>query len=250
MFAQIVEGLRSLVISDRAATLEERRKMARIQCNFPVRVRAGSKFLQARVTNLGVEGMRLKGTQSFPKGTPVTVVYQHQSSFEELSSVDGQVAWVRRVPRSNEILMGIRYEYTQRNWVDFVLGLIGMTDESVFQRRRFVRAEGLMAARLSVPGRIPPQKCWVINLSLGGALVDSPTMLGPGATVKLDLGPVGKLRPVSVLGLVRESRESDSGQSFQLGLEFSNLDAPGTRALGRYVIWSLKESANNAPPPT
>lgn len=248
MFGQIVEGLRSLVINPKATTLEERRRMARIQCNFPVRVRAGSKYLQARVTNLGVEGMRLKGANSFPKGTQVTVVYQHQSSFEELSSVDGVVAWARKDHRSGEQLMGIRYEYTQRNWVDFVLGLLGLNDESVFQRRRYVRAEGLMPGKLSVPGRIPPQKCWVLNLGLGGALVDSPMMIGPGSTVQVDLGPMKGMRPLSLLGQVKEARESDSGQSFQLGLEFSNLDVNRSRALGRYVIQSLKESTNQAAP--
>lgn len=248
MFGQIVEGLRSLVISPKATTLEERRKMARIQCNFPVRVRSGSKYIQARVTNLGVEGMRLKGAQSFPKGTQVTVVYQHQSSFEELSSVEGTVAWARKDARSGEQLMGVRYEYTQRNWVDFVLGLLGLNDESVFQRRRFVRADGLMPGRISVPGRIPPQKCWILNLGLGGALVDSPTMIGPNSTVRLDLGPLNKLRPLSLLARVREAKESDSGFSFNLGLEFEQPDAPQTRALGRYVIQSLKESAAQGTP--
>lgn len=247
MFGQIVEGLRSLVISSKATTLEERRRMARIQCNFPVRVRCGSKYVQARVTNLGVEGMRLKGSQSFPKGSQVMVVYQHQSSFEELSSVEGVVAWTRRDSRSGDQLMGIRYEYTQRNWVDFVLGLLGLTDESVFQRRRFVRADGLMPGRIAVPGRIPPQKSWILNLGLGGALVDSPMMIGPGSTVQLELGPMKGLRQLRLLGQVKEARESDSGQSFQLGLEFSNLEINQSRALGRYVIQSLKESARQAP---
>ncbi len=246
MFSQLVDGLRSLVLSSKATTLEERRRMARIQCNFPVRVRSGSKYLQARVTNLGVEGMRLKGPQSFPRGTPVTVVYQHQSSFEELSSVEGTIAWARRDARSGEQLMGIRYEYTQKNWVDFVLGLLGLNDDSVFQRRRFVRADGLMPGKLSVPGRIPPQKCWVLNLGLGGALVDSPTMVGPGSTVQLDLGPTKGLRQLALLGRVKEAREADSGQSFQLGLEFSNLDINRSRALGRYVIQSLKESTRQS----
>lgn len=248
MFGQIVEGLRSLVISSKATTLEERRKMARIQCNFPVRVRSGSKYVQARVTNLGVEGMRLKGAQSFPKGTQVTVVYQHQSSFEELSSVDGSIAWVRKDPRSGEQLMGIRYEYTQKNWVDFVLGLLGLNDESVFQRRRYVRADGLMPGKISVPGRIPPQKCWVLNLGLGGALVDSPMMIGPNSTVQLQIGPIKNLRQLSLLGRVKEAKEADNGTSFNLGLEFSELDVNGSRALGRYVIQSLKESAAQGAP--
>jgi hypothetical protein len=242
MFAQIIEGLKSLIISSRATTLEERRRMARIQCNFPVRLSMGHHHVPARVTNLGVEGMRLRAKHGFPKGSPVTVVYQHQSSYEELSSVHGMVAWNRRDPRTGERLMGIRYEYTQRNWVDFVLGLLGLNDDTVFQRRKFVRAEGMLPGKLSVPGRIPPQRCWVLNLGLGGALVDSPTMVGPGRTLKLELGPLKPLKPLPLMATVREAREADSGQSFHLGVEFTDLDAARTRSLGRFVIVALKES--------
>jgi hypothetical protein len=127
-----------------------------------------------------------------------------------------------------------------RSWVKYFLKELGFSNEMIYSKRRYVRAECFMDGKVTLKdGRSFPVRLY--NLGVGGALFELGQTLELGMDAELQVGPHEDLPPFVTSGkLVKAKKE---GKLFLYGLEFdSSMAGSEVKILGRYLQHLLKSS--------
>ncbi len=240
MFKNQIQGLQSAG----GATLEERRRMIRVRCYCHVEVQQGEEKLKGVVTDLGVDGLRLKCPSKLAEGSQVSI---HYNGAADAGGVRCQVIWSQPHARYVESVSGLRYDDSSDNlrasWVRLVLQELGFDESRVYQKRKFIRANASIPARLEAPDK-SQLNCRVVNLGVGGALVELNEEFPRDTRLQLDMSLWRILPTLSLPGLVVDSRRDAETGLVLSGLRFGELNPQQVELLGKYVVYLLNQTAS------
>jgi hypothetical protein len=241
----LVAGLRALILGP-GASPEEKRRLTRVRCDLPVYCEDGPRRFSASVVDLGQRGLRLRLPAPVAPGTVLAIYYAGSEARLALDRVVAEVRWCRRPPGSDRVLAGLEWAQPEsrleRSWARILLHEMGYESASIFERRRWLRADSSLPAVLRLAGGGKAEGR-VANLGLGGALVETEETLPRRAPLEIELGPTWQLPALRLPGVVLHSRPLRRGAAWLHGVQFSQLTPGTTRLLGRYLFRLLAEAA-------
>ncbi|MBI3928515.1 MAG: PilZ domain-containing protein [Armatimonadetes bacterium] len=239
---RMLEGLKSLVIGQGSIDTEERRRLLRVRCELPVTCRVDERDVECVVTDLGVEGMRLRLSDRLDRDQLVSIVYAETSSEFSRHEVRCRVAWCHHV-RGESYHAGVvlveEPDELKDSWVHCILQELGLDEGSIYERRHFVRIALTIPVELRhIEGSAPPDS-ELVNLGARGALVRCPAELQEDCDIELKLGPLGELPPLVLRGQVVSRKPGGEGEHF-FGVRFVDPDPDQVKLLGGYVFHMVK----------
>lgn len=242
MLRNKIQGLEATDPHIERYSLAERRRRVRVRCYVRVRLDRAGTGDKAIVTDIGMEGVRLKTALPLETNDQVVIIYPEEHPGGELGKVACRVVWVQQV--RDQIVAGLTYSDTRdnmrRSWVKFVLEELGFDESRTFQKRKFIRAEGTIPARLH---DTEVTKGRVLNLGLGGALLESPQPMEVGHEVDLEICLWRILPALSLRCQVLQTRQEHPGGPYLHSLLFMGLDADQVKLLGNYVIYLINQTS-------
>ncbi|MCA9793750.1 MAG: PilZ domain-containing protein [Candidatus Eremiobacteraeota bacterium] len=215
-------------------TLEERRRRLRVRCYVKVDLGEVGRGI---VTDLSMEGVRIKLSQPLAEGDEVSIRY-HESG---QGDVRCRTVWTKQ--EREQTVAGLAYhdsgENMRRSWVKYVLEGLGFDESKTFQRRKHIRAEA------SIPARVlsePRQKGRVLNIGMGGALLETDTPLVPEDRILLEVCQWRILPALAVEAGVLQTRQEKSGGPYLSSLLFLEMEPEQVKLLGNYVIHLINQT--------
>ena len=148
MLRNLIEGLRGLRRGDTDADwrFHECREVVRMRCYYSVGYRSGEKQYKGRIVDMSLGGMKLRCFHPPRVDDVLDILYQGPAGEYSDMAVPCKVQWVRERERDGVQFVGLSYETSDRllrdSWVKVLLKELGFRPNSIFQRRRFVRAAG------------------------------------------------------------------------------------------------------------
>ncbi|MEW6277755.1 MAG: PilZ domain-containing protein, partial [Candidatus Eremiobacterota bacterium] len=201
MIQRFLDGLRQIVLGPRQHGAEETRTRTRVLCRYPVLYTTEDGDTQrAYVVDIGVNGMRLEGVKKLKKSSRIQVASAYPGL--EQNKLRCEVVWCRE-RMAGDYNAGIRYDEKDDNlrgsWVKVILQELGLGDETAFQRRKHVRIATSLRAEIRdlrsghylTDGR-------VLNLSIGGCLVQSDNPVTDNLQVLCLIGPYANYPVLSI----------------------------------------------------
>lgn len=243
MFAKFLDGLKQIVLGPPSQAGQDSRARTRVLCRYPVLYQSQTmvEAKRAYVTDIGIAGMRLENIEKLKKGEVIQVTSAYPGL--EHNKLACEVMWCRG--KGNEHSAGIRYVDTEENlkgsWVKVILQELGLGDESAFQRRKHVRIattlrseiRDLRSGRYLTDGK-------VLNLSVGGALVQSANEVEDGAQVLCLIGPYSNYPTLSIAAMCLNTRYDEEEGCYLHSIQFSTLKPRDVKQVGKYVVNLLK----------
>lgn len=245
MLNEIVQGLRSLVQGKpETGGTGEKRQLIRLKCRYKVTLSVEKQAFAGNVTDMGLKGMRAEVPERLKVGTLVHVTYNAESTAFQVDTIKTVVAWCRK-SKTGKIEVGLQYQDSrtnlERSWVKVILRELGFDERSIFQRRKARRAVAMLPAQV---GRVGPRQlpARVLNLGVGGTLLQSDDRFDKGQEMTLDIGPALGLPVLIVAGEVVTCRYEPQSQSWLEGVRFRSMDQKQLDLLTRYIVNLLKGS--------
>ena len=84
----------------------------------------------------------------------------------------------------------------------------------------------------------------VVNLGIGGALLEVRRALSVGIPVTVRIGPGGRLKPLMLEGKIRHAGSSGAPGTWLNGVSFLELTPEKTELLGEYLFHMIRESVD------
>ena len=231
MLSRLLKGFRSLIKPAPTPDWDfsDRRTLVRVGCAYEVVGHSEGEIFASTVVDLGVLGLRLRTERILKVGKKIKLSWPEPPEGAVPEAVDCQVIW------SNASEAGLIYtgdaQAMRRSWVTDVLRELGFTPDSIYSKRRFVRADCLLTGQLSAGHEWSYMQ--VSNLGIGGALLESGISFTGGDFLKLLIGPYEGLPLLSAGGrIVRVGRHEDT---FLYGVEFEEMPSLQVERLGKYL---------------
>lgn len=242
MLRNVIQAIEAMDAQEISRSLSEKRRGVRVKSYAQVRL--GEH--KAIVTELGVEGLRLKSMEApLAEGQELELVYSSPPEGAEAGPVKVQVAWVQRSGR--DLIAGARYADTRENmrksWVRFLLQEIGFDESRTYQRRKFIRVDASIPARIlsDTDCLVPDGR--LVNIGIGGTLLESdlPLVVSQVYTVEMSLWRILPTLRLQATALdVR--RDPDIGLTLT-SLQFGPMDSAQVKLLGNYIINMINQSS-------
>jgi c-di-GMP-binding flagellar brake protein YcgR len=246
MLKEILAGLKTLTLGRGVTATGERRRLVRLKCRYPVTCELERSAFRAVVVDMGVQGLRLEIPERLKRGQVVHVTYTGAQGHFAVDSVRCQVNWTRRNLHGH-LEAGLSYEdlesNLERSWVKVILRELGFDAVSIFQRRKARRVVAMLNVLLRRPGR-GGLNARVLNLGVGGALLQTLDPFERGQVLTMDLGPVKGLSVLSVSAEVLTCRYEPRSQSWFCGVRFQGLADRQLDLLSRYLVHLLKDTVD------
>ena len=207
---------------------EERRSLVRLKCSYRSIYAHGENRFPGTITDLGEGGLALSSRDPLKVGQMIKVFCPFVDVDGPNAPIEGEICWTRELGELTNA--GLRFTVTSHSWVFSVLQLLGFSSLSSRSKRRWVRAE------CKLPARVGDHEVQVENLGVGGALVKAKPALAVGAAT-ITVGPYLKFEALKVEGTLGETRD-DGLQAF----EFRELDGSQLKLLGLYLKALLRRS--------
>lgn len=244
MLKKLLEGLRSLRRGDSDPDWEfdERRELVRVRCHYEVQGNLNSKTFPGQVVDMSLGGLKLRCFQNMTVGQNVDLTYSADALDAREQTITCRVQWVRTRESDLVRFIGLSYDASddilRNSWVKIVLKQLGFRPDKVFQRRKFVRADCVIPAKL-VYNRQQSTEGRLHNLGARGGLVECCTQLKHNEPVELQVGPFEKLATLHLTGKVVQVTPQDD--VFLIGVQFGSLTDKSTDRLGQYLRHLLLE---------
>lgn len=171
-----------------AAPAAERRNTTRVDCCYQVECTGPPGTFKASVTNMGLGGMRLLTEEELRPEDCLNI----QQTDMGWGSLSVRVVWCRPRASGDNFEAGVVYrdglQELENSWVKGALQRLGFETNSLYERRRTLRARTQVEAGLKVAGKM--YTCTMLDLGLGGALVETAKSIAgiqEGASVSLEV---------------------------------------------------------------
>jgi hypothetical protein len=261
---RLYQGLQAVLRRPASSAGLEQRRLIRISCDFRVRcVQDNGSEFEGRIVDLALSGLRLVTDRKLEARTRLYVHLLDPILEGENEQVFCGVRWSRHMKDSPLFESGLLFLDTpgsaRKSWIKFLLREVGFDEQSVFSRRKLLRAGTALPAELVGPGKLHyPAR--LVNLGVGGCLLSLASNPDPAPTYDLRLGPTATFKLLYVHARVKQSAlekseatalvpetrrpsaEPKPGGRYLVGIEFDSLSAAQTRLLGEYVLNLLKNS--------
>lgn len=252
MLRNKIQGLEATDPDFPQLSLSERRTKLRVRTYIRLRIEAGKASGPAIVTDLSLEGLRLRCPGSLDIGQAVEVFFPEELVSDRVNSVSCTVAWVNSfgTPGRPNFEAGLSFndslDEMDSSWVSYILEKLGFDENKTFQKRQYLRAKGRIPARIFTQVEGGTVDCQILNLGIGGALVALDSPLSEESLVHCEMClwrvlPALRL-PCKVLS-VREEVSEDERVTHLHSLIFLGIDVAEVRLLGNYVIHLINQSS-------
>lgn len=241
----LIQSIEAMDAREVSQSLAEKRRSLRIRSYVQVRLQAEGQDFKGVVVELGLEGLRVKSPDApLEEGQTWDVVFAGEGPTEELGPVRMQTAWSQRAGR--DMIAGARYvdsrDNMRKSWVRRVLQELGFEENKVYQRRQFIRVDASIPSRLFDGTRCVLNEARVVNLGIGGALLESATAMEKNASLTLEISlwrilPTLRL-PVTVLDV---RPDLDTGLQLH-SLQFGPMEGQQIKILGNYIINMINQT--------
>lgn len=249
MLRNKIQGLEATDPDFPQLSLAERRRKLRIKTYIRLQIKLESGPGLATVTDLSLEGMRVKTKHELKDGQEVEVFFPEECG-DKVGSVICKVVWLKPCgyPGRMSFEAGLSFlenpDNMERSWVNYVLEQLGFNQTKTFQKRRYLRADGVIPARAFDSLDCDGIAGEVVNIGIGGALLalDEPLMENLQIHCEICLWrilPALRL-PCRVLSVKLED-EDDDDTRFLHALLFLGMDTEQVKLLGNYVIYLINQ---------
>lgn len=236
MVLRDVLGQVQTLIFGKSDPLTNRRREARIPCDFPVLCKVGSQDdLEARLVDLGTRGMKLVLPLKVKRSQEVRVSALPGDASGGRQRLRCQVAWAK--PADSGFEAGLRYADTPENlatsWVQFTL--VRLNCHLGERRDRRITA--------GVPVEIHDSKGaalgqgTILDLSLGGAMINVASRLPDEQTLRVQIG-TGQGSSIFLLARVVSRPENPNGDGILHSIRFFPADTTEQQRL-RSLLMTL-----------
>jgi hypothetical protein len=233
-------------------SLAERRKKLRVRTYIRLDMKARGEKAGAIVTDLSLNGMRVRSNFELEQGDSVEVAFPDSKSYPPTGSMVCTVVWVTAMGRSGRTSYeaGLSFETSQVDngdtWVRYVLEQLGFDESKTFQKRKYLRAAGIVPARIFTTDPEVTMTGEILNLGVGGALMASTSALEQGDLIHCELClwrilPALRL-PCKVMGVREDTTLGEEDPQFLHSLLFLGMDTEQVKLLGNYVIHLINQS--------
>lgn len=235
--SSMVGNLKSLGVDSEKSP--DRRRSIRVHSQLAVSFKLGETTGEAQVVNIGLGGLHLYLDLEPERGDTI-VLLDPASGKAKPVGIKCKVQWVRKMPRSTRLLVGVNYdekaETLARSRLAQLLSELGFLEKLIYRRRRRRRVK----ARLEVAVNQEFEGT-ILNIGVGGVLLECSPELEEGTHVSLTVGPQGKLYALNTAGEIRYRNQAEEG--YHYGIRFLHLNPDQVKLLGKYVLEQLKEEA-------
>lgn len=236
MFRELLQLLRWTP----AVPVDERREGLRLRCRFGALMHVGDSWQTVTVVNVTLTGLGLESESSFRVGTQVELC---RDGFGE--PLQATVSWCRARRGGEGYRLGLQYQADPamllRSWLRPALRQAGFQAEFPGEQRRLVRIPGRVACQLQ--GLTGESYCAaeMRDLSLGGALVESPISFPVGLSLGFVTAPLGGLPVLQGLAKVASCQLQEEGL-WRCGLTFRESQPDAVRQYMAAMLRSARKS--------
>lgn len=260
MLRNKIQGLEATDPDFPQLSLAERRKKLRVRTYIRLEYATEEGRNQAIVTDLSLDGMRMRCQKPLKNGEKVEVFFPDSSEKVSTGSVRCKAVWLQDLEQGpagrgfgrTAYEAGLSFEDSrdnmQRSWVKYVLEQLGFDENKTFQKRRYLRAQGQIPARVFTVHNGEALAGEVVNLGVGGALLalDSPLTKDQQIHCEICLWRILPSLRLSckIMGVSEDSEERGEGGAprYLHSLLFLGMDTEEVKLLGNYVIFLINQS--------
>ena len=215
MLADLLSMVQSIVMKP---NLEDNRSRPRARCHVPVSCQTPNGAVVCTLKDISTHGARVLTDVKMSKNSDVLLLPPKGSS-EKDKPVKCKAVWSRRY--HGEYFVGLKFRApNSENWVKALLRELGMSLTVPTQRRKFVRFPTEMRVKLRMFNKSVDTK--LLDLSMGGALVEVPSTISSESKVTLDLPTHRKASSVNLPCIATKTRSSKDGK-LHCSLQFESL---------------------------
>lgn len=253
MLRNKIQGLEATDPDFPQLSLAERRKKLRVRTYIRLEFATEQGRASAIVTDLSLDGMRMRCQQPLVDGQHVEVFFPDSKDPDSTGSVRCKAVWLNELQQvgRKSYEAGLSFEDSRdnmkRSWVKYVLEQLGFDENKTFQKRKYVRAAGQIPARIFTVHEGEPLTGEVVNLGVGGALLNLTTPLPKDSQIHCEIClwrilPPLRL-PCRVMGVAEDPEHQGEGPPRHLhSLLFLGMDTEEVKLLGNYVIFLINQT--------
>jgi hypothetical protein len=249
LFSKIIKAMQSLLGSEEAPNIGERRDTLRLSTRVEVTTLVKAKPVPMTVVDIGLEGLRLQSPCTLAVGTTLSLEQPGQSA----GPVQCVVRWCRQVAAEKNFHSGLAFadsnENKARSWIKPVLEKLGLTRRMRKQKRQHLRLlrSSVRMAVFNLKGDFLADGS-LLDLSRGGARFLLPTQFVENYGLRLALYPAANLAALEIPGTVIDSWKDDKTGQFIHRLQFVHTRSTTLDALERYLGFALKQQGKAGVP--
>ena len=200
--------------------LDERRETMRLRCNVGALLKAEEAMHFVTLVNVTLTGLCLELEQPLKLEQTVTLT---RDDFGE--ALLGTVLWCKPRPKKDKgYLVGLQYTADQTmlssSWLKPALKQGGFKAEFPGEKRKLIRVPGRVACEIKGLTGDSYTSGEMLDLSLGGALIESVVKFSEGLTIAFETAPLGGLPPLRGIAKIASVQEGPDGK-WRCGLRFT-----------------------------
>lgn len=217
------KGLMNLLAPVSGVPSDERRDTIRLTCSIDVAMNAGGKSYPATVVNVSLTGLCLELDAKIK--AQQAVVLEREEFGQPL---EGQAVWCRSSRNNSKHQVGVMYKVDQQmlraSWLTPALKQLGFKSEMISEKRKLLRVPGQLECQLKGMTGDTYTHGKMLDLSVGGALVEGEVELPENLQIQFEIEPLGSLKPLEgVARVVNCYRESEE-ENWRCGIRFTEVD--------------------------
>ena len=237
MLGDLLHGFKGLIKADQPEwDFQDRRRLVRLKCQYNVKAEVEKTKFNCTVLDIGVLGLKLTCTHALQPGQIVRLTIPSPREGATRLPIDGRVVWAKVAGKNFLTQAGLVYasdaNVMKCSWVNYILYEMGFKPDSIYSKRRFVRADCVLTGQVAEAGK-PPVEVKICNLGVGGALLGGRSEFAPGTQLTLHIGPQAPLPILCVSGQAVRVQSDRHGKL--CGIEFDELSVADTKLLGKYL---------------
>ena len=213
----------NLIAPGYGTPIDERRDTVRLNCRIPVRLKYKKVSAEAIVVNASLTGLRLETEKKVGTRTVIRIL---REDFGD--EVEAKVIWCRARRGNNRFQLGVKYASDPRklrsSWIKPALKQLGFSSGRIGEKRALIRVPGSLRCFLKNSSGETYSAGTLLNLSLGGALVESDVELPKGFELRLKTDPLGRLGIIESEVEVMNCHKDAQTRKYMCGLRFLNAD--------------------------
>ena len=217
----LFRDLLNLLRPAQAVPTDERRETVRLQCRVNALLRAGEAMHFVSVVNVTLSGLCIE--VEGPLQPELSVSLARDDFGPPLAA---KVLWSKPLKRgAKNHLVGLQYdadpEVLRASWLQPALKQAGFKAEFPGEKRRLLRVPGRVVCQIKGMTGEAYTDAEMLDLSLGGALVESPMEFPLNLTVEFETVPMGGLPPLKGVAKMASIQKANEGGKWRCGLRFT-----------------------------
>jgi hypothetical protein len=230
---KFLKRLMERLLPDDPVPVDERRESVRLDFRVDVTVLSGTEEFPATVVNLTFTGLCLESASSLSEDQEVTL------KRDDLGPpFKATVLWTKPLEEGGHVT-GLQCELDEdrliESWLEPALIQAGFEAKYVDEQRQLVRVPGKLSCEMRSLDGDTCHPVELLDLSLGGALVEAGRELNSGDSFKLKTVPKENLSPLEAEAMVTSVRATQAGK-WLCGLRFINSRDDEVRACMKSML--------------